>query len=118
VVPSGLLNGKALVYLPRYMPAEDQFFHKSADEIFDIFLGGLRIIFPNFSEQDIVAYCVKRETLVQPIQKINYSKNIPSMQTPMKNFFIVNTTMILNSTLNNNQVIKLARKAADLIAQS
>jgi hypothetical protein len=39
------------------------------------------------------------------------------MKTPIKNFYIANTTMILNSTLNNNEVIKLARKAAEVVTQ-
>jgi hypothetical protein len=40
------------------------------------------------------------------------------MKTPLNNFYIVNTTMILNSTLNNNQVIQLAQKAADVVTQA
>jgi hypothetical protein len=53
---------------------------------------------------------------VQPLQEIRYSEKIVPMKTPIKNLYIANTTMILNSTLNNNEVIKLARKAADLVA--
>jgi hypothetical protein len=61
---------------------------------------------------------VHRESNVQPIQEVNYSPNIPSMETPLKNFYLVNTTMILNSTLNNNQVVVLARKMAELLLKN
>jgi hypothetical protein len=72
-------------------------------------------MFPELSAADIIARAVHREAFVQPLQEIGYSEKIPPMKTPIKNFYIANTTMILNSTLNNNEVIKLARKAADLV---
>jgi protoporphyrinogen oxidase len=117
VIPAGALKGKALVYLPRYMPPEDPFYNKSDEEVIDIFLGALRRIFPDIADKDILAKRIHRERFVQPIQKMDYSKNIPPMQTPLKNLYMANTTMILNSTLNNNEVIKLAKKAAEVVGQ-
>ena len=73
-------------------------------------------MFPDLSDKDIITYTLHREPYVQPLQEIGYSENIVPMKTPIKNFYIANTTMILNSTLNNNKVIKIARKAADLVA--
>jgi hypothetical protein len=73
-------------------------------------------MFPELSDKDILAHAVHREPYVQPFQEIGYSEKIPPMKTPIKNFYIANTTMILNSTLNNNEVIKLAQRAADLVA--
>jgi protoporphyrinogen oxidase len=118
VIPEGTLKGKGLVYLPRYMPSNDPFSTKSDNEILDIFITALRKIFTDLSDGQILAKRINRESHVQPIQKIDYSKDIPPIQTPLKNFFMVNTTMILNSTLNNNQVIQLSRKAANLVAQN
>jgi protoporphyrinogen oxidase len=112
VVPPEILKDKGLIYLPRYMPPDDPFLRKSDSEVVDIFFKALCRIFPNLSEDDVIAKRVHRKTHVQPIQEVDYSKNIPSMKTSLENFFIANTTMILNSTLNNNQVIHLSRKAA------
>ncbi|TKB23967.1 NAD(P)/FAD-dependent oxidoreductase [Desulfopila sp. IMCC35006] len=116
IIPTETLNGNALIYLPRYLPPDDPYYHRSDAEVLADFLTGVRRIFPTFSESDILSSSIHREQYVQPIQKINYSKSIPSITTPIDNLFIVNTTMIVNSTLNNNQVIMLARKASDLIA--
>ena len=116
IIPPATLNGNALIYLPRYLPPDDPYYQRSDKEVLEDFLAGVRRIFPAFSRDDIVATAIHREPYVQPIQKINYSQMVPSMKTPMKNLFLVNTTMIVNSTLNNNQVIKLARQAADLLA--
>jgi protoporphyrinogen oxidase len=117
VIPGDLLNGSTLIYLPRYLPLGDPFYQKPDGEIFDTFIQALRQMFPNLSGDDILSQSVHREPYVQPIQDICYSDKVPSIKTPLKNFYMVNTTMILNSTLNNNEVIKLARKAADVVAQ-
>jgi protoporphyrinogen oxidase len=116
VIPEDILKGKALIYLPKYVPHGDAFYEKPDEEICYIFLQSLKRMFPNLADRDIIAHAVYREPYVQPLHEIGYSEKIPPMRTPLKKFYIANTTMIKNSTLNNNEVIKLARKAADLIA--
>jgi protoporphyrinogen oxidase len=118
VMPKEILNGESLVYLPKYIPLEDPFFKKPDEEILREFFSALKKMFPDLNDEDILTYKINREPYVQPIQEIGYSEIIPSMQTPLKNFYMVNTAMIENSNVNNNEVIKLARKAADLVASS
>jgi len=117
VIPEEVLDGKALIYLPKYVPRGDSFYEKSDEEILNLFLDALKRMFPDLTDGDIISHAVHREPYVQPIHEIGYSEKIPPMKTPLKNFYIANTTMIINSTLNNNEVIKLARKAADLVAK-
>jgi protoporphyrinogen oxidase len=116
VIPPEALNGNSLVYLPKYVTQDDSLNHESDVEIIKVFLKALKHMFPELTDKDILSYAVNREPYVQPLQEIGYSEKIPPMKTPVKNFYIANTTQILNSTLNNNEVIKLARKAADLVA--
>jgi protoporphyrinogen oxidase len=115
VIPSEVLGGSALVYLPRYMSFDDPFYNKSDKQVMSIFLNALQRIFPDLTDEEIITYKVHRERYVQPILEIGYSEKIPSMITPVKNLHIVNTTMILNSPLNNNQVIQLANRMAKVI---
>lgn len=117
VIPRSLLGGRGLAYLPRYMSPDDPFYEKSDDEVLDIFLKGLRRIFPGFSADGLIESAVHRELYVQPVQDLGYSAKIPPMQTPVANFYLVNTTMIRNSSLNNNQVVQLAKKAADFLME-
>jgi protoporphyrinogen oxidase len=100
------------------MAPNDPFSENTDERVMEIFFDSLKRIFPDFSENDVIAKIVHRESNVQPIQEVNYSLNIPSMETPLKNFYLVNTTMILNSTLNNNQVVVLARKMAELLLKN
>lgn len=115
VVPREILGSKSLVYLPKYLPPEDPFLDCSDDQVLEVFIEGVRRIFPDLSDSEIVAQLVHSESYVQPIQDVGYSDNIPSMKTPFENVYLVNTTMIVNSTLNNNEVIKLARKIAEVV---
>jgi protoporphyrinogen oxidase len=118
VIPPEVLNGNTLVYLPKYVPPEDPFYEKSDKEILDHFLNDLKKMFPDLQDNDIIAKSLHRERYVQPLQEIGYSDKILPIQTPVQNFYMVNTTMILNSTLNNNQVIRLAHKAAEVVNSS
>jgi hypothetical protein len=79
------------------------------------FLAGLRRIHPGLAESDVVARAVQRETLVQPLQGLRYSEAIPPMSAPLEGLYLVNTTMIRDSTLNNNQVVRLARRMAEML---
>ena len=115
VIPPDILDGKTLIYLPKYVTPDDPFNEKSDQDVIKIFLKALKKMFPDLSDEDIITYAVHREPFVQPLQEIGYSEKIPPMKTPINNVYIANTTMILNSTLNNNEVIKIARKAADLV---
>jgi protoporphyrinogen oxidase len=117
VMPPDIIGDKALIYLPRYLPPGDPFFEKSDSQVIEVFVSALKRMFPNFSEDEILNCKVNRETHVQPLQEIRYSEKIPPIQTPLPNFYMVNTSMILNSTLNNNQVIQLAKKAADQVSK-
>jgi protoporphyrinogen oxidase len=118
IVPEKILGGRGLIYLPRWMPAEDTFYQRTDSEIYALFHSGLKRIFPDFSEDDIIKAQIHREVNVQPIQTLHYRRNVPPMKTGLDNLYMVNTTMILNSTLNNNQVIRLGREMAHVIMES
>jgi protoporphyrinogen oxidase len=118
VISREVLGEKGLIYLPRYMAPNDPFGENTDERVMEIFFDSLKRIFPDFSDKDVITRIVHRDSNVQPIQEVNYSLNIPSMETPLKNFYLVNTTMILNSTLNNNQVVVLARKMAELLLKN
>lgn len=114
VVSKEMIGDRALVYLPKWLPADDPFYKEPDENVISKFLQSLKRIIPEFSEQNIIQTVVHRDPFVQPILGLGYSESIPAMISPLKNFYVVNTSMILNSTLNNNQVIQLARRMAGL----
>lgn len=101
--------GRALVYLPRYLGADDERLAAPDRELLDTLVGrGLKRIFPDFSESDIDYAGVHRARYVQPLPLVGSApadaKKLAGFERP---FQIVNTSMLTCATLNNNEVVSL-----------
>lgn len=116
IVPPYELKDLHLVYLPKYITENDPLNTRSDTEIKDLFTSGLQKVYPELKEEEILYHAVFRETFVQPLQELNYLKRSNSVHTPIDSLYLVNTSMISNSTLNNNAAITLAKQAAEYIA--
>jgi protoporphyrinogen oxidase len=106
-------EGRRLVYLPKYTAPGDPLFEASDDEVWNLFRGHLNKIFPDLADSDIERHFIFRERLVQPLPVLNYSELAPPPETGIPNLLLANTTQIVNSTLNNNEMVKIARDAVD-----
>ncbi len=109
--------GRHLVYLPKYTAPNDPLFNASEDEIWRQFLPAVQRVIPDFKESDVERRFLFRERFVQPVPVLNYSELVPDMQTSINGLILANTTQIINSTLNNNAMVKIARQAVDLAGQ-
>lgn len=110
-------HGRHLVYLPKYTSPGDPLFKASDDEVWKLFYANLKLVIPDLKEEEIERHFIFRERLVQPIPVLDYSAIAPSMETNIPNLLLANTTQIVNSTLNNNEMVKIAGKAVDLIVE-
>lgn len=97
--------GLFLTYFPKYLPSDDPQLKLPDDIVKPQFGEGLRKLFPDLQEADIVGLHINRAAKVQPLQVLHYSKRVPTVTTRHKDFFILNTSQFVNSTLNNNAVI-------------
>ncbi len=104
-------NGHSLVYLPYYVPQDDEIFDRSDDEIRQLSLDGLSAMYPKFSHKDVVEFKVSRVRRVMAISTLNYSTKLPPMKTSVPGVFVVNSAQIVNGTLNVNETVKLAETA-------
>jgi protoporphyrinogen oxidase len=108
-------QGRHLVYLPKYISPGDPIFDAGDEEIWRLFSSGLQLVFPGLQERDIEKRFIFKERLVQPIPVLNYSQLAPEMQTNIPGLLVANTTQIINSTLNNNEMVKIALRAVQHI---
>jgi protoporphyrinogen oxidase len=97
-----------LVYVPRYVPADDPLYRADTQHVRALFLAGLRRIFPAFREAWIVRDVVSRAPCVQPLQVVDYSRRVARTGTHDRRVPVVNTSRLVNATLNNNEVVRLA----------
>ena len=99
----------------KYLTSEDPLNTYSDEEIIQLFIDKLRTVFPDLKDEEISHMRLFREIYVQPNQELNYLDRIVGFKTPLPNVYLVNTSMISDSTLNNNTAIALARKAVEAI---
>lgn len=98
--------GMHLTYLPKYLLSTDAEMHKDDDVLHEDFMRGLRIMFPDLQDRDIVSSRIHRAVKVQPLQVLGFSELIPTHETAHPDFLVLNTAQFVNNTLNNNEVIK------------
>lgn len=110
-------QGRHLVYLPKYTSPTDPLFEAGEDEVWKLFYPSLKRVIPDLKDGDLERHLIFRERLVQPIPVLNYSTLVPPLETGVPNLLLANTTQIVNSTLNNNEMIRIARTAVDAVLQ-
>jgi protoporphyrinogen oxidase len=103
--------GHHLVYLPKYTSPHDPTFEDSTDVLWQRFEAGLQRIVPSFNSSDVVARHLSRERYVQPLPVLHYSTLAPPMRTNIDGLFVANTSQLVNSTVNNNEMVKIAHRA-------
>lgn len=113
------LGRNALIYLPKYASPDDPIFEMSDAEIRRLFLDGLAKVHPHFSEKDVVAFRVSRVKQVFPLPTLGYSESLPNAKTSIDGVYVVNSSHIVNGTLNVNETVALAERfVAELKTQN
>ena len=105
------IDGHHLVYLPRYVAADDPLLDAPVEEIRQIFLDGLRELHPDLRDDEIVGFAVSRPRYVLPVPVIGYAARVPAMRTSVSGVWTVNSAQITDGTLNVDETLRLADRA-------
>ena len=105
-------GGRHLVYLPCYVPSDDELLHVSDEALRARLLAGLKRMHPDLEDDNVLAFRVSRERYVLPIPAVGYSRRLPPQDTQLPGVHIVNSAHIVNGTLNVNETVQLAERAA------
>ncbi|MEH2150216.1 NAD(P)/FAD-dependent oxidoreductase [Nostoc sp.] len=98
--------GYHMTFLPKYILSTDPLLKQPDDELRQVFFKGIRLMFPELKTDDIVAAHINRAIKVQPLQVLNYSSLVPRVSTENDDFFVVNTSQLVNDSVNNNAVVR------------
>ena len=107
------VGGHHLVYLPKYTSPGSQWQQKTDEEIKEIWLDNLKMMFPEFDPASIRYFLIHRERFVEPLHKVNETHLIPEIKTPVKDLFLATTAQIYPALTNGESVSKHASKAAN-----
>ena len=108
-------NNKHLIYLGNYFSADDPRFKKSEKEVVSESLESLKKLNPEFSPSWVKKSWVFRTPYAQPIVDVDYEKNIPPLETPLKNVYLANMAQVYPQDRGQNYSINLAKKVVELI---
>lgn len=112
-------GGRSLVYLPRYVTADDPHWQMDDAAIERAFVAGLQKIYPDLTAASVKAFRVSRVRQVYAISTLNYSDRLPPMITSVPGLYVVNSAHIVNGTLAVNESVALAERALpDILADA
>jgi protoporphyrinogen oxidase len=107
------LGGRTLVYLPKYVDPADPLLDESDSVIEEHFSSHLlRMYRDRISRDDIAAIRIARARYVAALPTLNYSELVPPVRTSIPGLYLVNSSQIVNGTLNVNETVQLANQAA------
>lgn len=105
-------GGRTLAYLPRYAASDDPVFEMGDEEVEKRFLEGLRRVYSAIQADDVLAFRVSRVRHVMPLPTLGYSAGVPATDTSVPGLHLVSSAQIVNGTLNVNETVQLAERAA------
>ena len=108
-------GGRTLVYLPKYVAPNDPLFAEPDESIQERFLAALERMYPDFRRSDVLAFQLAKVKHVFAVPTLNYSERVPAMATSVTGVYLVNSSHIINGTLNVNETLQLAEQAVGRI---
>ena len=118
LVEKKYLDGKALVYLPKYVVKDDPLFNETNEKLEAYFIDNLKKMYPDITDESIRFVGVAKAKHVITVAKLNYSDLLPSVRTSLPNVYIINTSHIKDGTLNVNETVRVAEdKLEELLSQ-
>ncbi len=106
-------GGARLLYISNYLPAGHEFFQLSDDRLVERFINPIARVFPRFERQHIVEAWVSRDPVAQPVIAAGYQRRKPSYSSPIRGFYICNTSQIYPEDRGTNHNVRIARECAD-----
>ena len=103
------------MYLPQYLPSTVEKFSTPNDQIIREYVGYLKIINPELSEEYVKEALVFREKYAQPICEVGFTKDIPDMQTPLRGLYLTDSSQLHPDDRTISNSIGLGKSAAGLI---
>jgi protoporphyrinogen oxidase len=109
------VGGHHLVYLPKYTAPNSPLQKLSDEEIKELWLKNLELMFPEFDRRWIRDFIVQRARYVEPLHPLNGYTRIPAIQTPIKNLYLSTNAQIYPTLTNGESISRKAREVAELL---
>ena len=110
-VSSDNFNGEHLVYCGDYLDRSHKYFTMNKEELIEIFIPSLKKINPSFTREWINKSWVFKTPYAQPIPRINHSRNLLHLRTPLSGLFLASMSQVYPWDRGTNYAVSLAHQA-------
>lgn len=107
--------GVHLVYLMNYVHRTEPRFQQDDDEILDAYLAGLRRLFPDLRDEDVIDRYVFRSPFVEPLYTTGYQQRKPPAVLVPGRVYLATTTQVYPEVTSWNGATGLARRVVDAL---
>ncbi len=111
-------GGNHVVYLSNYLAKDSPYYKMTPDELWQSYIPALKKINPDFDPSWVKKRHYHKEDAAQPIIGLNYSRQIPSLKTPINDLWLANTTQIYPEDRGTNYSVRLGRQVAKQMMES
>lgn len=111
-------GGHRYLYVANYVEPGEALLGLGADELLEHYADGLRAVAPGYERTWVKESWLFHEPAAQPVVTLGYRDRIPSLQTPVPNLILANTTQIYPEDRGTNYSVRLGRDAADTLASA
>lgn len=111
---SDYYGGDHLLYLGDYLPASHPYFKMSKEELEEAFFPSLTRVNPAFDRSWVRQTWLHREAYAQPVVKLNHSRLVPAMTTPMPHLYFASMAQVYPWDRGTNYAVELGKRVANV----
>jgi len=114
-VSSDNYNGEHLIYCGDYLEPSHKYFYLNKEELIENFIPSLKKINPSFKKDWINKSWLFRTPYAQPIPRINHSRNLLNIRTPLSGLFLASMSQVYPWDRGTNYAVSFANQAVQEI---
>jgi len=111
-------HGEHLIYCGDYLDRSHKYFSMSDDKLTELFIPIFKKINPAFSQEWVNKSWVFKTPYAQPIPRVNHSKNLLPIKTPLPGLFLASMSQVYPWDRGTNYAVDLAHQAVKEMSQS
>ncbi len=107
----------SLVYLPKYVAAEDPLLRQPDEELQSLFTAALLRMVPRLRAEDVLRVQLARDRYVMAAPRVNLSRLLPPKTSAVPGVHFVSNAHVVGGNLNVDEILGLADAEADRLGR-
>lgn len=109
--------GSKIAYIPYYLMTRNPRYRYTDEALFNEYSVALRLVSGDFVPGEVQDFRVFRDPFAQAICTTNFSRIIPEQKTPVRGFYLLDSTQLYPSDRTVSGMIGLAKQLAETIRE-